>query len=317
MNPTSSAAVATLLAGALVTPASFASQAARPAKASDRTSRPTAGVAPRVQIAVESVLDRRTSGDFPHPSLTVSLKLEGEDAAAVRSVRPRLSRVVDDGGRNLMEGVIPVMRGSGGWQEARGDGAPTPQLDLASPPRKAKTIASIEGVLEAYLPSRDPAGSIRIEKIAGRRDKPAAVPALASQGIQLQVLSKGGLEREKKQAEAKKKAEAAKKGKKDGLEAMGEALGDTLANMLEMLFTNAGENDLILKVKDPGKKVFGFDLAAPDGSRVESYGTTEYGDYRIVRMLEPIPPNASLLVRLKTPRSFAEIPFTLSGVKLP
>jgi hypothetical protein len=40
-------------------------------------------------------------------------------------------------------------------------------------------------------------------------------------------------------------------------------------------------------------------------------------NYRIVRMLEPIPEGASLQVRLKTPRSFGEVPFTLANVKLP
>jgi hypothetical protein len=315
MNRMSSRALGAILAGALFAAAPLDGQAARPAKKSGASSAASAA-SPRVQVGVESVLDRRTSGDFPSPSLTVTLKLDGEDAAAIRSVKPRVSRAVDDGGKNLTEGAVPVIRGSGGWQPARGEGAPQPQLDLASPSRKAKTIA-LEGVLEAYLPARDPSASIRVDRIAGRRDKPVTAPALAAQHIQLHVLSKAGLEREKKQAEARKKAEAAKKGKKDGIEAMGEALGDTLTNMLEMLFTTAGNNDLILKVSDPGKKLFGFDLAGPDGAAIESYGTTEYGDYRIVRMLEPIPPNASLVVRLKTPRSFAEIPFTLNGVKLP
>jgi hypothetical protein len=236
----------------------------------------------------------------------------------VRSVRPKVTRAVDDGGNSLIQPAMPVQRGNDGWQEARAEGSPKPELDLGSPSRKAKTIASLEGVLELYLPSRDPAGSAKIDRIAGRKDKPLAVAALATRHVGLRVLSKAGLEREKKQAEAKKKSEdRKKKGNTDGIEAMGEALGDTLANMLEMLFTTAGENDLILKVSDPGKTVFGFDLAAPDGSPIQSYGTTQYGPYRIVRMLEPIPPTASLLVRLKTPRSFAEVPFSLSRVALP
>src|SRR5262249_42419015 len=196
------------------------------------------------------------------------------DRAAVRSVRRKVTRAVDDGGKSLTERAMPVQRGNDGWQEARGERAPTPQLDLGSPSRKAKSIAALEGVLEVYLPSRDPSGSVRIEKIVGHKDKPLSVPGLAAHHVGLQVLSKAGLEREKKQAEAKKKAEAAKKkGKTDGAEAMGEALGDALAGMLEMLFTTAGENDLILKVTDPGKTVFGFDLAAPDGSPIQSYGT--------------------------------------------
>jgi hypothetical protein len=39
--------------------------------------------------------------------------------------------------------------------------------------------------------------------------------------------------------------------------------------------------------------------------------------YRIVRMLEPIPPTATLQVRLTTPKTFGDLPFTLSNIKLP
>src|SRR5262249_22144068 len=136
---------------------------------------------------------------------------------------------------------------------------PTPKVDLASPVRKAKSLSAVEGVLETYLPSRDPGGTIKIEKIVAKKDKPLAVPALAAQKIHLHVLSKASLENEKKQAEAKKKAAAAKKGKKEGLEEMGEAMGEALAGALERLFFSAGDNDLILKVSDPGKKIFSFD----------------------------------------------------------
>ena len=84
-----------------------------------------------------------------------------------------------------------------------------------------------------------------------------------------------------------------------------------------MLFLSAGENDLILKVDDPDKKIFAFDVAGSDGTPVRSYGTTVLEGYQIVRMFQPIPEGASLLVRLRTPRSFGEVPFTLSNVKLP
>lgn len=295
---------------------SILAQPARPAK--NRTGAAAFASPPRLQVAVESVLDRRTTGDFPPPALTVTLALSGEDASGVRSARARVTRAVDQTGRNLAE--TGSKTGEPSWQEAREAGPPAPRLELASPSRKAKTVTSLEGVVETFLPGRDPAASVKIDRVMAKKDRPLAVPALAKQRIQLRVLSKAGLEREKKQAEARKKAQAAKKaksGKADGFEAMGEALGGALASMLEMLFTTVGENDLILRVDDPGKKVFSFDLVAPDGSPIRSYGTTDYEPYRIVRMLEPVPANASLQVRLKTPKSFAEVPFTLADVKLP
>ncbi|HYK42456.1 MAG TPA: hypothetical protein VE007_08705, partial [Thermoanaerobaculia bacterium] len=96
-----------------------------------------------------------------------------------------------------------------------------------------------------------------------------------------------------------------------------EAMADMLVATIQRLFENVGENDLILKVDDPGKKIFSFDLAAPDGTPVQSYGVTNVESYRIVRMFEPIPPAASLQVRLKTPKSFGELRFAFQDVKLP
>jgi hypothetical protein len=63
--------------------------------------------------------------------------------------------------------------------------------------------------------------------------------------------------------------------------------------------------------------MFSFDLVAADGKPIQSYGTMGMEPYRIVRMLEAIPSTATLQVRLKTPKSFGEIPFTLGNVKLP
>ncbi len=276
---------------------------------------------PKVSVSVDSILDRRTTRDFPRSELSVTLKLEGDDAGAVQSARARLTKASDDTGRSLIQSESESRQGSDRWQEAGEGGPPTPRVELASPSRKAKKLA-VEGVLETYLPKRDPAGTIRVERVMARKDRPLASPALAAHGIRLRVLSKAGLEKEKKEAEAKKKAQAAKKkkgkeGVEGGLEEMAGAVGDMLTGMFERVFMTAGENDLILKVDDPGKKIFAFDLADAAGAPIRSYGTMEVETYRIVRMLEPISATASLQVRLKTPKSFAEVPFALSDLKLP
>jgi hypothetical protein len=161
---------------------------------------------------------------------------------------------------------------------------------------------------------------VKIARVLAKKDKPLTVPALASRGIRIQIVSKAGLEREKKLAETKKKGQAAKKGKKgaeSGLEEAAGAVGDALAGLFERLFMTVGDNDLILKVDDAGKKIFSFDLVAADGTPIRSFGTMDVEPYKIIRMLEPIPPTATLQVRLKTPKSFGELPFALTNVKLP
>ncbi len=305
---------------ALLAAAPSFAQSKKPGKKSAPPA-PAQAAPPKVQVLVDTVLDRRTTRDFPRSGLSITFKLEGEDAGAVQSARGRVTKAMDDSGKSLLQSEADRMQGSDRWQEASDGKPPTPKVDLASPVRKAKTLSTVEGVVETYLPSRDPSGTVKIAGVMTKKDKPLAVPALAAQRISLQVLSKAGMENEKKQAEAKKKAQAAKKkekkGSEGGLEQMGEAMGEMLAATLERLFLSAGDNDLILKVSDPGKKIFSFDLVAADGKPIQSYGTMDMEPYRIVRMLEPIPPTATLQVRLKTAKSFGEVPFALANVKLP
>lgn len=272
---------------------------------------------PRIEVAVDSLLDRRTTADFPHSSLTLTLSLRGQDASAVKSARPRVARAVDDTGRSVA--ATSVVRAADGWQDARRDGTPSFALDLGSSSRQARSLTAVEGVLEIYLPSRDPASTVRIERILSKTDRTLAVAALASRKIQLRVLSKAGLQREKDEAGAKKARAAKKKSesKKEGMEAMADAVAGMLAGTIETLVSGVGENDLILKVEDPGQKIFSFELATPEGTPVRSYATTNLEGYRIIRMFEPVPPTATLQVRLKTANSFAEVPFALADVKLP
>lgn len=315
-HPWQSAAVALLVlaAGSAASALSVTPAAARAGKRPP----PSAAALPRVEVSLDSLLDRRTTSDFPGPALSVAFALRGEDAAAVFSARPRITRAADDTGRDLAAGEGRMVYGRGGWQEARGEGTVTPRIELASPSRKAKRLSAVEGVLEAYLPSRDPAATIRVDRVLARIDQPLSLLALSRQRVSLRVLSKASLEREKKAAEARREREKKRAGKPgEGLEAAAGAMAEVLVETIQRLFSNVGEHDLILKVDDPGQKIFAFDLATPDGKRIESYGTTDVEGYRIVRMLERIPQNASLRVRLKTPRSFAEIPFALRDVPLP
>jgi hypothetical protein len=308
-HPWPSAAAAFLLLAASGAPA------AAPAGKRPPTS---AAALPRVEVSLDSLLDRRTTSDFPGPALSVAFALRGEDAEAVFSARPRITRATDDTGRDLAAGEGRMVYGRGGWQEARGQGPVTPRVELASPSRKAKRLPAVEGVLETYLPSRDPAATVRIDRVLSRVDQPLSLPALTRQRVSLRVLSKASLEREKKATEARRAREKTRtKPDGEGLEAAAGAMADALVETIQRLFSNVGEHDLILKVDDPGQKIFAFDLATPDGKPIDSYGTTDVEGYRIVRMLERIPPNASLRVRLKTPRSFAEIPFALRDVPLP
>jgi hypothetical protein len=201
----------------LLVPLSALGQSKAPKKAapahaaSPRAAAPVAP--PKLQVTVEGLMDRRVSSDFPPPRLEVSLKLEGEDAKAVQAAQAKVTKAEDDTGKSLVLGSSGSSGSSGDerWQEGRGGEPPAPSLSLAGPSRKARSLTALEGVVAVYLPSRDPGALVKIEKVASKKDKsPVVSQALAAQKIKLSVLSKEGLEKEKKAAEAKKKADAAK-----------------------------------------------------------------------------------------------------------
>ena len=191
------ALLALALALAAAAPASAQSKKA-PKRSAPEPAAPAAP--PKVRVSIDSILDRRTTRDFPRSELSITLKLEGEDAGAVQSARARLTAASDDTGRSLLQSAAEAMQGSDRWEEAREGGPPTPRVHLASPSRKAKGLTGVEGVLETYLPSRDRAATVKIERVMGKKDKPLVVPTLASRGIRVQVISKAGLEKEKKAA---------------------------------------------------------------------------------------------------------------------
>ena len=136
-----------------------------------------AASAPKVQVAVESLLDRRTTSDFPHPSLSLTLTLQGEDALAVRSARPRLTRAVDDTGRDLANPPNAMTYGQDGWQQAQGEGAMGTSSDVGtlschSDPNMSQTPSAIA--------SRPHSGQMPAKT---RSEDSVNVPALTMRGV--------------------------------------------------------------------------------------------------------------------------------------
>jgi hypothetical protein len=246
------------------------------------------------------------------------MKLEGDDALLVQQVKVPVKKAIDDTGANLIR--KETSGGGKEWTPRSGNGDLTANVEMESPARKAKVLNEVSGAITLHMPVRDPKAAVVIPDVLKQVDKPLAIAALTAQKIKLQVTSKEQAEKDKKAAEVKAKAEKAKKAKQkktDGMEEMFDAMGDAMGEMFERLFMTAGENDLLLKVSDPGKKVFSYEVIAVDGKVVDSYGTLNLEGYTIVRFFDPLPAGAALRVNLKTPMAFAEIPFEFKEMKLP
>lgn len=189
-------------------------------------------------------------------------------------------------------------------------GSPSLKLELRNPARKAKKVREISGQVELFLPTRDPAAVARLDKFLSRMDQPAASPALKSAKAEVTVVSRKTYDAEKKKDAERRKKEAESAG-------IGGAMVEAFSGLFEGLMGDIDENDVLLKVTDPGKKVFDVEVFDAKGTKIDGAGSMSVGTFRILKFPEKLPADASLRVYLLTPKSVVTTAFQLKDVALP
>jgi hypothetical protein len=251
------------------------------------------------------VTDRRRN-DNTFAGLEVELKLTGEAAGGARGARALVEKAVDDTGRNLVkEGGRPA-----DFEKPSGQGSPVLKLDLRNPARRAKSVREISGSIEVFLPDRDPAAVASAERFLSGMDRPIAAPALKAAATQVTVVSRRTYDAEKKKDEERKKKESESAG-------IAGAMVSAFSGLFEGLFGDIGENDVLVRVTDPGKKVFGVEVFDAAGKRIDDSGSMKVGEFWIVKFTEKLPADASLRIYLMTPKALVTAPFSLKDVALP
>lgn len=257
-----------------------------------------------VRISVTEVSDRRTTGQFFN-NLEIKLKLVGDDVADIKGIRTALTTAVDDAGRNLL-----MDKDKGTDFETRSDGGQSDiTLTLKNPARRATAVREITGELLLFMPTRDPSATILIKNISKIAGKPIANPALEKAGIGMTVLTK-------KEYEALKKDEEKKA--KDSVEKQG--LDQAMVKAFEGLFSaffQIGENDLILKVADPSKKLIEIEVVDAKGAKISNQGSMKSGDIKVLNYSEALPVDAQLRLFLKTAKTIVSVPLRLTDIALP
>jgi hypothetical protein len=260
---------------------------------------------PAIGVTPGDVTDRRRN-DNTFAGLEVELKLTGEAAGGARGARALVEKAVDDTGRNLVkEGGRPA-----DFEKPTGQGSPVLKLDLRNPARRAKTVREISGQIEVFLPDRDPAAVASADRFLSRMDRPIAAPALKATQTEVTVVSRKTYDAEKKKDEERKKKEAESAG-------IAGAVVSAFSGLFEGLFGDIGENDVLVRVTDPGKKVFGVEVFDAAGKRIDDSGSMKVGEFWIVKFTEKVPDDASLRIYVMTPKALVTAPFSLKDVALP
>ena len=178
-----------------------------------------------------------------------------------------------------------------------------------NPARRATKIQA-SGQVELFVPGRDSASTAKVDKFQASLDRPVSAGPLKAAGAEVTVVSRKTYDAEKKKDDERKKKEAESAG-------IAGAMVSVFSGLFEGLWGDIGENDVLIKVDDKAKKVFGVDVFDAAGKKIDDAGSMTVGSFRILKFTEKLPPDASLRIYLMTPKSLVTAPFSLKDVALP
>jgi hypothetical protein len=217
--------------------------------------------------------------------LSIDLKLTGRDAANIRALRLTITAARDDHGTSLLRSDLTP-------PEFKGLHDGLIRVELQNPARDASFL-EIEGTADVFLPTKDPNATQRIESFLSHLDSPLVNAGLAQARVELTPLSKAGV-----------KARSA---------------NQALASLLSG--SEPSETSAVFEVRDPELRLFGLQLVGSDGREIPtttgSSGTA--GRLKVIHLdaERKLPPNAALLVTLRTPNATLTIPILWKTVPMP
>ena len=268
----------------------------------------TVAVAAQDAVVVKHVNDRRTNGSFNQ--LTISVELPKIKSTDVTASRVFVTSAVDETGRNLLdpEAQEPQFENN---RAARPDSPAAISINLENPERKAMSVKEVRGEIELFMPAKDPNSVAEIAKFLPQSGKPLAHKALKANGVEIALVTPAEIEAEKKKRSEAKKKEYAEM----GFEA--EALADMLKSFLEGLFMGASENDLMVRIKDPNKRIqeIVYIDAAGEVQQVSMYD--DEGMTKLSTWAGKPQSDWKMRISMRTPKNLVRYPFALNNVPLP
>jgi hypothetical protein len=257
-----------------------------------------------IKVSPGDVSDRRRNDGF-FSRLEVELALSGDDLSSVKAARVVPAKAVDDTGRDL----LPTEEKEIEFENV-GGGGPSLKLSLKNPARRAASLKDVAGKVELFMPSKDSNATAKADRFLAGLDKPISASALKAAKVDAMVVSRKAYDEEKKKDEERRKKES---------EAAGVAgkMAEAFAGLFAGMFGEIGENDLLVKVDDPGKKVFGIEVVDATGKAIDSNGRMKVGAFWILNFSEKLPADAGLRIHLLTPKSLVSVPFAMKDVALP
>lgn len=266
-----------------------------------------------VDVTVQQVNDRRTSGSFSQLSITLELpKLRSTEIAASRVL---IAAATDDTGRSLLDPQRSEAQLEPNMRSGMGSNTPPPpatvSVTLANPARKAATVRELRGEIELYMPSKDPNSVAEIPKFLSTSGKPLAHKALKANAVEIALVSPAQLETERKRVLDLKRKEYKEAGWQDG-----EDLDSMLKSAADSLLT-VEDSDLLVRIKDPNQRIQEIVYVDAAGEIKRISTRTEEGLVYFSTWGDKPQADWKLKVSMKTPKNLVRYAFALKDVALP
>ncbi|HUP62420.1 MAG TPA: hypothetical protein VNA69_18590 [Thermoanaerobaculia bacterium] len=264
----------------------------------------------KIDVAVKQVNDRRSKGFFAE--LVISLELPKIQSSEVAASRVLVSAAVDETGRDLIdrEAQEPRLEPN---QRLGMKGPPMPaqvSLTLKNPDRRATKVKEVRGEIELFMPAKDANSVAEIAKFVTMSGKALSHKALKANGVEISLLTAAQVDAEKKRRAEEKRKEYTEAGYD------GESIATMITSLLESLLT-IEENELVVRVKDPNKRIQQINYVDAAGEVKQVMMREDEGLVRLSTWEGKPQPDWKLRVSMQTPKNTARYAFALNDIPLP
>ena len=285
----------------------------------------TIGVQAQTNVGVE--LDEVVDNRFPvntdpnafamSGALELRVKLTGSGLDKATAARVIVKEAKDDKGNSLVGSSSDVPDFMG-----REYNNGTLQFRLNQPSRAASSV-KLKGVVELYVPTRDPNANVKIEKGLSKLDAPLNSKALKTAKLEITPLSREGYAAAAKARKITDKdiEQIRAEGKKRGVDEKEIELAIEMAKAFENMDGDLAPNAVVFSGKKADfDRIYRLEILGADGNpiNVGSRGVSTRGESSIMTLnpSDAVPANATLQLMLLTDKARVSFPFELK-VQLP
>ncbi len=240
-----------------------------------------------------------------------------DDHDLVKDLKCSLTSAVDETGRNLVKTEKGFFDRSDFNPDDDGSNLEI-TVKLKNAARRSSFI-SMEGTLDLFIPSEDPASTISVASVKNTAGTPIQSDTLKSINASVVLVPPKNPE----ENDSPEKAETDNSSDKPSEEAVGAGLAKGLEDAFSKMFAfGGGPNAITLEIVDPENKIQGIEFFSQEGHMIRSNGSSESGDgsTKLIKTLdfeEPLPENTEMRIYVLTEKSQRKIPFHLPKIVLP